>query len=137
MPTLSWSDTLLLDFALTDQMHHDFVNMLADVENCPDTDLARQWEILTSRAQALLRREDGWTVSTQFSFGQKHVLEHRAALNVMRQGLGLARRGESIQVRDMAAELARWFANHIQSMDAALDLHLRGQSESQKLRADI
>lgn len=135
MPTLNWSDTLLLDFAPMDEMHREFVNLLADVENCPDSDLARHWDALISRTQALFGREDDWMKSTHFSSGSNHVLQHRVVLNVMREGLGMARSGDSTQVRDMAAELARWFAKHIQSLDAALALHLRGQSGFQGIPA--
>lgn len=128
MPTLNWSDTLLLDFAPMDEMHREFVNKLADVENCPDTDLTCHWDTLISRTQVLFGREDDWMKSTHFTSASNHVLQHRVVLNVMREGLGLARSGDNTQVRDMAAELARWFAKHRQTSDAALALHLRGQT---------
>jgi len=125
MPTLNWSDTLMLDFAPMDDMHREFVHMLADVEACPDTELLSRWDALLKRTQALFGREDDWMKSTHFSSEANHVLQHRVVLNVMREGLGLARKGAHTQVRGMAAELARWFAKHIQSLDAALALHMR------------
>lgn len=125
MPTLNWSDTLVLDFAPMDDMHREFVALLADVEACPDTELASRWADLVQRTQALFGREDDWMKITHFSSGANHLLQHRVVLNVMREGLGLARSGDNTQVRDMAAELAHWFAKHIQSLDAALALHLR------------
>jgi len=128
MPTLNWSDTLVLDFAPLDEMHREFVNMLAEVETCPDADLAQHWDALVKRTQALFGREDDWMKSTRFSSGSNHSLQHRVVLNVMREGLGMARSGNNKQVRGMAAELARWFAKHIQSLDAALALHMRRQS---------
>lgn len=128
MPTLNWSDTLMLDFAPMDDMHREFVALLAEVETCPDTELARRWADLVQRTQSLFGREDDWIKSTHFLSGANHVLQHRVVLNVMREGLGLARNGDHTQVRDMAAELAHWFAKHIQSLDAALALHLRGHA---------
>jgi hemerythrin-like metal-binding protein len=125
MPTLNWSDTLMLDFAPMDEMHREFVTLLADVEACPDTELAHRWAHLVQRTQALFGREDDWMKSTHFSSGANHLLQHRVVLNVMREGLGLARSGDNTQVRGMATELAHWFAKHIQSLDAALALHLR------------
>ena len=65
---------------------------------------------------------------THFSSDANHVLQHRVALNVTQEGLGLARNGQVPQVRDRAAELAHWFAKHIQSLDAALALHIRRHS---------
>jgi len=67
--------------------------------------------------------------STHFSSEPNHTLQHRVVLNVMREGLGLARNGDNTEVRGMAAELARWFAKHIQSLDAALALHMRRHLE--------
>jgi hemerythrin len=46
-------------------------------------------------------------------------------LNVLREGLALARTGQYAAVREMAGELAAWFAKHTQSLDAALALHMR------------
>jgi hypothetical protein len=46
-------------------------------------------------------------------------------LQVMREGGKRGLLGELDLVRQMAYELGLWLANHIQSMDAALALHLR------------
>ena len=94
MPTLNWSDTLLLDFAPMDDMHREFVNLLADVENCPDSDLARHWDALISRTQALFGREDDWMKSTHFSSGSNHVLAQRHARRI---GIGSERREHASQ----------------------------------------
>lgn len=128
MPTLNWSDTLVLDFAPLDEMHREFVTLLANVEACPDNELVTRWDELVRRTQALFGREDDWMHRTHFSSEANHVLQHRVVLNVMREGLGLARNGQVPQVRSMAAELAHWFAKHIQSLDAALALHMRRHS---------
>ena len=39
--------------------------------------------------------------------------------------LALARAGNMAAVREMAGELAVWFAKHTQTLDAALALHMR------------
>ena len=44
----------------------------------------------------------------------------------MREGQKHGRDGNLAMVREMARELALWFPQHAQSMDAALALHLRG-----------
>ncbi len=43
----------------------------------------------------------------------------------MNEGLKSGETGELGPIRLMADELGQWFANHSQSMDAALALHLR------------
>lgn len=127
MPTLQWSDTLMLDYAPMDNMHREFVQLLGEVESCPDHELPQRWAHMVQCTQTLFRREDNWMNSTHFSSGANHVMQHRVVLNVMREGLALARDGNHPPVREMAAELARWFAKHIQSLDAALALHMRRQ----------
>ena len=127
MTTLQWTDTLVLDFPPMDDMHHEFVDLLAQVETCTDADLTKLWEMLIERTCILFGQEDNWMLTTQFSSATDHTLQHRVVLNVMREGLAQARAGQTDSVRGMAAELGRWFAKHIQSLDAALALHMRRQ----------
>jgi hemerythrin-like metal-binding protein len=133
MPSLNWTDTLVLDFPPMDDMHRDFVQRLAEIEDCEDADLPRLWAELVEHTQTLFLREDTWMRNTRFSSAQNHTLQHKVVLNVMREGLTLARSGQCAELRHMAGELASWFAKHIQSLDAALALHMRRhQNESKK-----
>jgi hemerythrin-like metal-binding protein len=127
MATLTWTDTLALDFPPMDDMHRRFVEALAEVEACRDTELPKRWEDLISQTRTFFETEDRWMKSTDFSSAPNHTLQHRVVLNVMREGLGMARSGQMSAVRNMARELACWFAKHIQSLDAALALHMRRQ----------
>ena len=52
-------------------------------------------------------------------------LDYQAPSGVLREGLAMARAGQMDAVREMAGELAVWFAKHTQSLDAALALHMR------------
>jgi hemerythrin len=64
--------------------------------------------------------------ATRFASGNCHAMQHKVVLQVMREGaVRAADHGELQVVRAMAAELALWFPQHAQSMDAALALHLR------------
>jgi hemerythrin len=63
--------------------------------------------------------------TTQFSSQQIHSTQHKVVLQVMHEGLTAGESGDLATIRKMAAELGQWFANHSQSMDAALALHLR------------
>lgn len=125
MPTLNWSDTLVLDFPPMDDMHHELVDLLARVNTCNDAELPERWEALIVRTHALFGQEDKWMKTTHFSSASNHTLQHRVVLNVMREGLVQAQAGQLASVRGMANELATWFAKHIQSLDAALALHMR------------
>ena len=64
-----------------------------------------------------------------FASADSHILQHRVVLNVLREGLALARSGQYGAVREMASELAAWFGKHAQTQDAALALHMRRQAE--------
>jgi hemerythrin len=58
-------------------------------------------------------------------------MQHKVVLNVLREGMALARDGDLQAVRDMAGELAVWFAKHTQTLDAALALHMRSVPDRQ------
>ena len=64
-----------------------------------------------------------------------HILQHRVVLNVLREGLVMARAGDLQPVREMAGELAAWFAKHTQSLDAALALHMRREMSERAVAA--
>ena len=64
-------------------------------------------------------------LSTRFASGNCHSMQHKVVLQVMREGIALAESGDLKPIRVMASELALWFPQHAQSMDAALALHLR------------
>ena len=46
-------------------------------------------------------------------------------LKVLREGLSLGHAGQLQAIRQMAHELAIWFPQHAQTMDAGLALHLK------------
>jgi hemerythrin len=64
--------------------------------------------------------------ATRFSCRKDHTLQHRVVLEVMREGVVQAHEGQLLQVRQMAWQFRDWYHKHVQSMDAALALHLRG-----------
>ena len=63
--------------------------------------------------------------TTHFSSDHIHSTQHKVVLQVMREGAARAAQGDLQVLRVMASELALWFPQHAQSMDAALALHLR------------
>lgn len=126
MAALQWSDALALDLPLMDETHHEFVDLLATVEAADDAALVAAWQALVEHTEQHFGQEDAWMAATRFASGNCHALQHKVVLQVMREGAARAvDKGELHVVRAMAGELALWFPQHAQSMDAALALHLR------------
>lgn len=125
MNTVEWSDALQLDFEPMDAVHREFVDLLALAQSAPDTTLAKAWGAVVEHTVHHFGREDDWMRKTRFASADNHILQHRVVLNVLREGLVMAQAGRLAEVREMAGELAVWFAKHTQSLDAALALHMR------------
>ena len=128
MNTVEWSDALLLDFEPMDKVHREFVDLLSLAQHAPDEALPQAWSAVLEHTAHHFAREDDWMRKTRFAAAENHILQHRVVLNVLREGLAMARAGDLQPVREMAAELAAWFAKHTQSLDAALALHMRSQT---------
>lgn len=125
MPALEWSDALSLDLPLMDDTHREFVDLLGVVEQAADEAVIAAWRTLIEHTQVHFGQEDRWMQQTRFSASNCHTVQHKAVLDVMREGLRRAEGGDIPLLRMMAGELAQWFPQHAQSMDAGLALHLR------------
>lgn len=125
MAALEWSDALALDLPLMDDTHREFVDLLAAVDRADDAQLLSTWHALVEHTDHHFAQEDAWMASTRFASGNCHSMQHRVVLQVMREGVVRAQQGDLQVLRVMASELALWFPQHAQSMDAALALHLR------------
>lgn len=125
MAALEWSDGLALDLPLMDDTHHEFVELLEAVECADDARLLGAWKALVAHTEGHFGQEDRWMQATRFASGNCHSLQHKVVLQVMHEGTQRAEQGELDVLRAMASELALWFPQHTQSMDAALALHLR------------
>ena len=125
MPSLQWSDALVLDLPLMDDTHREFVELLARVGEAGDADLLDAWQALIAHTDDHFGREDEWMKNTRFASSNCHSMQHEVVLKVMREGLVRGQSGDLATVRQMASELGIWFPQHAQSMDAALALHLR------------
>lgn len=122
MPALDWSDQLLLELPAMDDTHREFVGLLAQVEEATDSALLNCWSALIDHTIIHFGQEDAWMQETGFAANNCHSTQHRIVLQVMQEGM---RRADVAMVRQLAAELAIWFPQHAQSMDASLALHLR------------
>lgn len=125
MAALQWSEGLALDLPLMDETHEEFVALLAAVEEADDEALLPAWRALVAHTAEHFAREDAWMAATRFASGNCHSLQHKVVLQVLGEGTARAEAGEPAVLRHMAGELAVWFPQHTQTMDAALALHLR------------
>lgn len=125
MTVLTWTDALALDLPAMDHTHREFVDLLETVARAPDDALLDAWAALVDHTDHHFAQEDRWMRQTGFAPVNCHTTQHSVVLGVMREGLALGRSGRLDVVRQMASELALWFPQHAQIMDAALALHLR------------
>lgn len=125
MTELTWSDALSLNLPVMDETHREFVELLAIVADAPDHALVDAWQALVEHTDRHFAQEDHWMRQARFASGNCHATQHRVVLSVLREGLALGVAGRMDAIRQMAHELAIWFPQHAQSMDAALALHLR------------
>ena len=65
-------------------------------------------------------------LATGFALGNCHSSHHKVVLQVLHDGLAKSASGDLAPARQMIRELAVWFPQHAQTMDAALALHLQG-----------
>lgn len=125
MPNLEWSDALELDLPAMDDTHREFVDLLALAETASDDSLLAHWNTLVEHTDGHFSREDQWMQATRFSASNCHSMQHQIVLQVMREGIKLINAGDLATVRQMIRDLAVWFPQHANSMDAALAQHLR------------
>ena len=124
MPTLAWSPELMLGVPAMDATHEEFVALLATVEQAPDDAVVADWAKLVEHTQQHFDNEDRYMRATGFAATNCHTTHHAMVLNVLRQGLAMGQAGQLEPIRQMARELATWFVQHADTMDAALAAHL-------------
>jgi len=122
---LQWKETLSLDVPAMDEPSQQLAALLELASAASDADLPTLWRQLVAHTETQFGREDRWMRQTHFSSTQVHSVQHKVVLQVMREGLNDDGTGNLPLIRTMTRELGVWFAQHNQSMDAALALHLR------------
>lgn len=128
MTLLAWNDQLANQHPQMDRTHQEFVVLLdaldvAQREGAPDV-LAR-YDALVAHTVEHFAQEDRWMAATGFTPENCHSNQHRQVLDL----LGEVRRrvvdeGQTELVPRLLPELAQWFEQHAQSMDAALVFHM-------------
>jgi hemerythrin len=126
MAALERSEALSLGLPFMDRAREEFIDLLTSVDNADNARLPSTWQDLVVCAAENFAREDVWMRATGHASQKDHEIQHRVVLAVMREGALQAGEGKLLQVREMARQLRGWYEKHVQTMDAALALHLRG-----------
>ncbi len=123
--------SLSLDLPFMDRAHQQFTALVTLVGEAGDAELPAAWQRSGSRSGCPdLRARGRVDAGPPILLPRDHTLQHRVVLEVMREGIVQAREGQLLQVRQMAWQFRDWYLKHVQSMDAALALHLRGARSS-------
>ena len=120
-------DPLSLDLPFMDEAHEQLMRLLAIVDEADDLHLAAAWRDLVQFTAQEFACEDRWMNDTGYATRKDHQIQHRVVLEVMRDSITQAAQGRLLHVRQMAWQLRDWYHKHVQTMDAALALHLRGR----------
>lgn len=128
MTTLAWSPALALDHPQMDATHEEFVDLLAAADAAlsgADAPLLAAFDTLVAHTEQHFAQEDRWMAATGFAPGNCHAFQHQAVLQVMQECARRAREANDFEpLRLAVGELAIWFPQHAQSMDAALAGHM-------------
>lgn len=128
MSALAWSTELTLDHPRMDATHEEFVALLAEADAAlaqDDATLLARWTTLCEHTVEHFGQEDRWMQATGFAPENCHSFQHQAVLNVMLEcGKRAREEGDFEPLRVAVGELAIWFPQHAQMMDAALAEHM-------------
>ena len=106
----------------------EFVALLAAANNAlpgPNAALLAAFDTLVDHSVEHFAQEDRWMAASGFERENCHSFQHRAVLQVMSECYRRARNDNDFEpLRLAVGELALWFPEHAQQMDAALAQHL-------------
>ena len=117
---LRWGDGFLLGHAPLDDMHREFVEVVAALQTAPDADLPAALARVTEHLVAHFEQENTWMQTTGYPATECHVNEHAAVLATAREMPALLAAGRTDVCRRFAQELASWFPGHADYLDAPL-----------------
>lgn len=129
MTALAWTEDLRLNQPQMDRTHEEFVDLLAQarasIEAGDPLRALADFERLLDHTVEHFAQEDRWMLATGFAPENCHTRQHATVLTAMREGVRLAReeaRWEPLGL--LVNELALWFPQHAQMMDAGLAQHM-------------
>jgi hemerythrin-like metal-binding protein len=123
MTTLAWSPEIILNHAQLDSTHQEFVEQLNAFGDILDRgeDGLPAFRALLAHTEEHFAMEERWMAQCGFDDQNCHTRQHAAVLNVMREVVRYAVELKDLEPLAIArTELAVWFPNHAQTMDAGL-----------------
>jgi hemerythrin len=123
MTTLAWNDKLVLNQPQLDTTHEEFVGLLNAFGAALDAgeDALPAYHALLTHTEAHFAMEEDWMARCGFDPVNCHASQHKMVLNVMREALRYATELKDREpLNILRTELAGWFPQHAEMMDAAL-----------------
>lgn len=123
MSTLAWNDKLVLNQSTLDATHEEFVEHLNAFGAALDAgvDALPAYHVLLAHTEAHFAMEEDWMARCGFEPQNCHSSQHAMVLNVMREALRYANElNDREPLNILRTELAGWFPQHAEMMDAAL-----------------
>lgn len=123
MTTLAWTDNLVLNQPTLDTTHQEFVEHLNAFGAALDAgeDALPAYHALLAHTEAHFAMEEDWMARCGFEPQNCHSSQHAMVLNVMREALRYANElNDREPLNILRTELAGWFPQHAEMMDAAL-----------------
>lgn len=123
MSTLAWTDKLVLNQPKLDTTHEEFVGLLNAFGAALDEgiDALPAYHALLAHTEAHFAMEEDWMARCGFEPQNCHSSQHAMVLSVMREALRYATELKDREpLNILRTELAGWFPQHAEMMDAAL-----------------
>lgn len=123
MTTLAWTDNLVLNQPQLDTTHQEFIELLNVFGAALDAgeDALPAYDALLAHTEAHFAMEEDWMARCGFEPQNCHSSQHAMVLNVMREALRYANElNDREPLSILRTELAGWFPQHAEMMDAAL-----------------
>lgn len=119
-PDLPCHDGLVLGYPPMDEVHAEFVALVAELQACAPASMLDAMRALECHCRAHFAAEETWMIDSDFPRRGCHEGEHAAVLasvgGVMRRVEG----GDFDAGRRLATALADWFPGHADYLDSAL-----------------
>ncbi|MBS3019458.1 Bacteriohemerythrin [Comamonas sp. PE63] len=118
--TLVWGDHLLMGNGPMDELHEEFVELIALLQTAEDSELPSLLQAMESHLQHHFAEEDQWMLSTGFPPRDCHIDEHAAVLKSVAEVRIKLAEGNVALCRDLTRALVDWFPGHATHLDSAL-----------------
>ncbi|RJG18829.1 bacteriohemerythrin [Massilia cavernae] len=117
---IHWADTFLLGHEEMDDVHHEFVTLLGQLQGAPQAELAARLDALAVHTRTHFEMENKWMLETDFPPRDCHIDEHAAVLKSIDEVRARVALDDYADVASLAAALADWFPGHADYLDSAL-----------------